>query len=65
MITHAIHRRDLSIALLAGSRTKGAVCIEHGRCFHGTNLREKYAALARARKNKAAAKGMEASNGGD
>lgn len=31
------------------SLTTGVVCIEHGRRFHGIELRDAYAAIARAR----------------
>jgi DNA modification methylase len=50
---------DLVVDPFTGSGTTGLVCIEHGRRFHGIELRERYAAIARARIDKAAKKGME------
>jgi DNA modification methylase len=40
---------DLIVDPFTGSGTTGVVCIEHGRRFHGIELREEYAAIARAR----------------
>lgn len=38
-----------------GSGTTGVVCIEHGRRFQGFELRDGFAAIARARIDKAVA----------
>lgn len=46
---------DLVIDPFTGSGTTGVICMEHGRRFHGIELREEYAGIARARINKAAA----------
>jgi DNA modification methylase len=40
---------DLVVDPFTGSGTTGVVCIEHGRRFHGIELREEYAAVARDR----------------
>jgi DNA modification methylase len=40
---------DLIVDPFAGSGTTGVVCVEHGRRFHGIELRDEYAAIARAR----------------
>jgi len=40
---------DLVLDPFTGSGTTGVVCIQHGRRFHGIELREEYAAIARAR----------------
>jgi site-specific DNA-methyltransferase (adenine-specific) len=45
---------DLVVDPFAGSGTTGVVCIEHGRRFHGIELRDEYAAIARARISTAA-----------
>lgn len=43
---------DLVLDPFTGSGTTGVVSIEHGRRFHGFELREGYAAIARARMNR-------------
>ncbi|MEI6258237.1 MAG: site-specific DNA-methyltransferase [Planctomycetota bacterium] len=40
---------DLVVDPFTGSGTTGVVCVETGRLFHGIELREEYAAIARAR----------------
>ncbi len=40
---------DLVVDPFAGSGTTGVVCIEHGRRFHGLELRERFAEIARDR----------------
>jgi site-specific DNA-methyltransferase (adenine-specific) len=40
---------DLVLDPFTGSGTTGVVCIQHGRRFHGIELREEYAAIARDR----------------
>lgn len=40
---------DLVLDPFTGSGTTGVVCINHGRRFHGIELREQYAAIARSR----------------
>ena len=40
---------DLVVDPFTGSGTTGVVCVETGRRFHGIELREEYAAIARAR----------------
>lgn len=45
---------DLVLDPFTGSGTTGVVCIEHGRRFHGIELREEYAAIARDRIDTAA-----------
>jgi site-specific DNA-methyltransferase (adenine-specific) len=50
---------DLVVDPFTGSGTTGVVCIEHGRRFHGIELREKFAAIAQARIDKAAASRCE------
>ena len=45
---------DLVVDPFTGSGTTGVVCIKHGRRFHGIELREEFAAIARARMEKAA-----------
>jgi DNA modification methylase len=46
---------DLVVDPFVGSGTTGVVCVEHGRRFHGFELREGYATIARGRIEKAAA----------
>jgi DNA modification methylase len=46
---------DLVLDPFTGSGTTGVVCIEHGRRFHGIELRDEFAAIAQARIDKAAA----------
>jgi site-specific DNA-methyltransferase (adenine-specific) len=43
------HPDDLVVDPFTGSGTTGVVCIEHGRRFHGIELRDEYAAIARER----------------
>jgi DNA modification methylase len=51
---------DLVCDPFTGSGTTGAVCVEHGRRFQGIELREEYAAIARARIEAAASITKEA-----
>ena len=55
---------DVVLDPFTGSGTTGVVCIEHGRRFQGFELREEYAAIARARIGKAAQHGSEDTHGG-
>ncbi len=56
---------DLVLDPFTGSGTTGVVCMEHGRRFQGIELREEYAAIARARIDKAAQHGSEVIHGFD
>lgn len=56
---------ELVLDPFTGSGTTGVVCMEHGRRFQGIELREEYAAIARARIDKAAQHGSEVTHGCD
>lgn len=56
---------DLVLDPFTGSGTTGVVCMEHGRRFQGIELREEYAAIARARIDTAAQHGSEVKHGLD
>jgi site-specific DNA-methyltransferase (adenine-specific) len=55
---------DFVLDPFTGSGTTGVVCIEHGRRFQGYELRDEYAAIARARIDTAASL-TEVNHGGD